>query len=74
MNLLKIDNLYWICTQNNKFDHLSVNMHVQKITYSTGQEQLSNGNILEYSGIFWNILKYSRILWNIPDNYYSTLF
>ena len=30
MNLLKIDNLYWICTQNHKFDHFSVNMHMYK--------------------------------------------
>ena len=32
MNLLKIDDLYLICTQNHKFDHFSVNMHVRKIT------------------------------------------
>ena len=35
--------------------------------YSTGREQISNGNILEYSGIFWNILEYSKILQDIME-------
>ena len=39
--------------------------------YSTAREQLSNGNILEYFGIFWNILEYSKILKDIME--YSRL-
>ena len=35
--------------------------------YSTAREQLSNGNILECFGIFWNIMEYSKILQDILE-------
>ena len=33
-----------------------------QICYSTSREQLSNGNIMEYSKILQNIMEYSRSL------------
>ena len=53
----------------------------QALTYSTAREQLSNGNILEYFGIFQNtpgyygifqiivIPLYFRVFQNIPECY-----
>ena len=41
---------------------------------STTQEQLSNVNILEYSGIFWNILEYYGIFQIIVIPLYSRVF
>ena len=44
--------------------------------YSTAREQLSNGNILEYFGIFWNtsIMEHSKILQDIMGYSRSLLF
>ena len=53
MNLLKIDNLYWICTQNHKFDNFSVNMH--KKMY----EKLCNFQTI-HPGVVSLVLKYAQ--------------